>query len=643
MIKEVRENIASMYSLMERMDKHMTSFEAEYNKNEFLNEAFNEGLNQGHLKPVANMSITEDASIHRRKIVITIRPLYDQDVAAIKRTAPYSMDDKCQKTKDGHGIAFYKLVPLKEKRVKADAQNADAQAADNQQADATAQQTQAQPQVAQAPKKGGLLGKLAAKKAAQAQNDGSDNNVVTEGLLSKLGAKANNGAAAQAPAATAPAQTNAPAGAPQVQADSDDVLKWLKTYYLGIVNIIAKNTSYDQQAIDKLKDIQSLYNVYRAEPTSYDKIYVEKSSNDMKSEIAKSIAQGNWADVLKANINPLNLESLIFGNVLTIRNQNAVKNKAREEGINPGDPNYPTLVMAPGKWAKFMRREIIDNPRVAYPMVAPRITDPGHIKQGSGTKGHYDSFGTNNSGFQYFLGYDITDTQPIDPSDTTDYVNGLPGILNNLTGELNQAAIDFKDAALAAKQANLSDEQKQALADAQTTDGQARIFNGALMSYAEQYKLQVSLADASNSPTPINDYVANVLKITKQAVALAGYSNPSIADPMSIIAAFGVGCYTIASDEILKYGNSTSRNGVQSLKGDWDKYADSVISTISSIIRYIYNYLNAVYNPINGGSDSADPNLVVVATPSDAQQAQATPINESKDVYSTIEDIIENL
>jgi hypothetical protein len=126
-------------------------------------------------------------------------------------------------------------------------------------------------------------------------------------------------------------------------------------------------------------------------------------------------------------------------------------------------------------------------------------------------------------------------------------------------------------------------------------------------------------------------------------VALAGYSNPSIADPMSIIAAFGVGCYTIASDEILKYGNSTSRNGVQSLKGDWDKYADSVISTISSIIRYIYNYLNAVYNPINGGSDSADPNLVVVATPSDAQQAQATPINESKDVYSTIEDIIENL
>lgn len=657
MIKEVRENIANMFSLMERMDRHMTSREAEYNRQMFINEALGEAGQNGRLQPNVFMNVTQDDAAKKRILTVTIIPLYDQDINAILKSPKYQTDTKVMKVHDkrGNGISLVKYLPLKEKKVKADATAADVQNADTA-TDTQQQATQAQGNPVTPQKKtGGLLGKLAAKKAAQAQS--SDNNgVVTEGLLSKLGAKANGGQAPQVqqPAATpqqnaAPSQANAPA-TPTVQAQSDDVMNWLKSYYLDVVNIIARNKSYDPNNIAKLKDIANLYSIYRATPTNDDKIYVEKSSNEMKSEIAKAIAQGNWADVLRANINPLNLESLIFGNVLTLRNQHAVTRRAAEAGINQGDPNYPTLVMAPGSWAKFCRRKIVDNPVVAYPLVAPRVTDRGSIKQGSGTKGHYDAFGTNNDGFQHFLGYDISDTEPIDPTDTTDYINGeLPGILNNLTGELNQAAINYKDAALAAKQANLSDDQKQLVADAQTAEGQARIFNGALISYVERFGLQIQLTDVSNSTNPVSEYAMNVLKIAKKSVEMAGYANPSIADPMAIITAFGIGCYTIGSDEILKIGNSQTRNTVNSLSGDWNKYADSVISSISGVIRYVYNYLNAAYNPINGGNnDNADPNLIVVATANDGQNATQgkQPINESKvkkDIFDTIDDILNDL
>ena len=39
MIREFKEGMANMYSLMERMDKHMTISQAEYNKESYLDEA----------------------------------------------------------------------------------------------------------------------------------------------------------------------------------------------------------------------------------------------------------------------------------------------------------------------------------------------------------------------------------------------------------------------------------------------------------------------------------------------------------------------------------------------------------------------------------------------------------------------------
>ena len=647
MLREFKENMAGMFSLMERMDKHMTKSCAERNVESYLNEAMAQNGTVNRLEPNVFVAITEDPNNRKKIINIKILPLYKQDIMAIKRTAPYSTDSKCSAYRDGRGegISFFKYLPFKDKKLKTDDT---ANQPQQQQPSTDAQQKQNQPtdDTQQAAKpKSKLASKLAsrlANKQAQPQQQDNSNGVVTEGLGDKLKAKvaAKNGQQPQA------AQAQQMAQAQQQQMDvhtqgEDDLLKWLRTYYMGIVNIIAKNPSYNHASIDKLKDIANIYQICRSTPTKSDKVYAEKSSDEMKTEIAKAIADGKWDTYLRTNINPLNLESLIFGNVLSMRNQGIVKRRAQDEGINPGDPNYPTLVLAPGQWAKFFNRQIVDNPRISYPLMTPRMLDRGTTRKLTGTEGHERSFGTKNKGFQYFLGYDISDTEPIDPNDTTDYVNGIAGIINNLTGELNQLAIDAKEAALAAKQANLTDEQKDAIAEVQTEDGQAKIFNRALMSYVEQFNVAVSLIDCDNSNQAVFDYAKNIVTVTKKSVELAGYSNPSIAGPLAIIAAFGIACYTIGTNEVLAIGR---QNGTYTsdLKGDWDKMGNSVMSTIAGVIRHIYSYLNSVYSPLEGNNDASNP-TVAPTDSTDAAQGAQQPINESKDYYSKIEDILNSL
>lgn len=622
-----------MFSLMERMEKHYTSYDANLVDEHFLDEA----LQNGHLKPVSWLSVTEDQSVKKKILSIVILPLYPQDVKRIKSTMPYSMDSKCIEYKDAQGnigVSFYRYIPLKEPRKKAVGQDQDTQD-DVQQdtaADVQAATSAPQPQ----PKKGGLMAKLAAKKSAQQAQPTNDDDTLTEGLLKKLQGAGNAPQAQGTP-------TGGDGSQPQVAKTDDlvdsEVYKWLKTYYMGIVSIIEQNQSYDRGAIDNLKNIDNLYNKYLSTPASSDKIYVEKSTDELKSDIAKAIADGTWSDVLRAKINPLNLESLVFGNVLSVRNQNAVISRARDFGIQFNDPNYPTLILAPKAWMTYLKRRVVDNPQMQYPMVVPLATQRGSQKKDTGTKGHYESFGTNIDGFTTVYGYDISDTEPLDPN-APDLVQDLPGIINNLTGTLNQSAIDFTAAAEAEKAANLTDEQKAVLEESKTDDGQARIFNRALVSYVNQFKLGISLNDVENATDAVSAYAQNILAITKKTVEMSGYNNPDIVNPMSVIAAFGVGCYTIGSDQILQRSNGALGYN-PNLKGEWDKNADKVISIISDLIRFIYNYLNAAYSRIgddtDGANDSQQP--VVVAVPQTADGAPAA-LNES--IEQTIENLLEN-
>ena len=77
MIREFKEGMANMYSLMERMDKHMTISQAEYNKESYLDEAISTG--SGKLEPNVLMTIDEDNSNKTRVLKVFVGPLFPQD------------------------------------------------------------------------------------------------------------------------------------------------------------------------------------------------------------------------------------------------------------------------------------------------------------------------------------------------------------------------------------------------------------------------------------------------------------------------------------------------------------------------------------------------------------------------------------
>lgn len=668
-----------MYSLMERMDRHMTSFEAEYNKNEYLMEAI--GAMRTKLYPIAKVSVKEDESEGKKNIVIAIRPLYSDTITQLRRLPnvfDYSEDSK---DKNGnpiklYGVSFSKYMPTKEvKHRKPTSAQSDANAVDGNVSSDTApdnnvqstgnatldkfaalkagmgkkasqpnsapvdaSQNAAQPQ--QAKKTMNKLSALAAARRNQINKD-VDSSVLDQLRAIKMGLKPN---AAKAKTKTA---TTTQANDTQSEVNAT-IMTWLKTSYMKVVDIIEKSGKYDPKAVQELKDLDKIYRLCMAAPTSKEKIYVQKTSKDFETELTKAINEGNWTEVLKSNIDPLNLEAMVFGNILSRRNKQAVINQARDYGFSPNDPNYPSLVMAPGQWAKWLNRRIKDYPEARYAIVTPLMSDVGTYNPSGGTRAHRLYFGSNLTGFNTVIAYDISDTEPMDPNDPrTDIRGSLPGIVNNLTGELNQAAIDAKSLALAAKEGNLSNEQKEVLKDIQTEDGQAKVFNRALMSYVA--KLGIKLINIDETGGGIAEYANNVLTVSEYAVRNSGYDNPKIVNPLALIIGVSVGCYTIGADTIYQMGRQKYQD-ISSLKVAWKENSSKVMSTISSLLNYIFAYLNATYSPMgndaNGddGTNNFDANAPVVVSAPTTNDDSAQSLNESRDYeFAAIERIINSL
>lgn len=597
MLREAREELGKMRSLMERMGQHYTADQAKLNKRQMVCEA----LNGGHLKPEAHVEVIEDNANRMRILRIKVYPMYPQDQKAILKY--YLGDAKVQpiKVNGMDGISIYRNIPFGKKRGN-DAQKPDASATPK--ADVAADTSA---QSAPAPKKGGLLGMLNAKK-----------NGVNESLMGMLNAKKNGGAKSAQTAA--PAQGGQQASPAQPTQAKNEVFGWLKDVYGKIPEILSKNPNYDKKAISDLQDFDDLYSVYMSTPTEEDKLYPEKNSETIKKELTQAIKSGKWQDVLRNSINPLNLESIVFGNILSLRNQHAVQGKAQEYGTNP------TLIFAPGVWSKRFGRRVRDNAN-PYPISVPRIGS-GHDNN-VGTKAHQVAFHdptlAQQKGFQVVNGYDYADTDPIDPNNVTDYITGTnPGIVNNLTGELNQAAKDFKANLKNKVEASLTPEQKKSLAEVQTLDGQARIFNEALMAYDGGKTVK----DISNDPNPVVAYARNILAMAESQVSQMGYANPTIKGPMSTIIAFAIGCYTLGSDQVLQLGSGSN------LKADFSNYIDSVISIIRNTSNYIFSYLNSKYAAMAGSN---------IAAQSDALQQQANAAAQPQAKQAVSESVTDRL
>jgi hypothetical protein len=640
MIKEFKEDIASMYSLMERMDKHMTTSQAEYNKENYLDEAISTG--SGKLEPNVLMTIDEDNSNRTRVLKVWVGPLFPQDWK--KMTSIY--DCKHLNYNGMDGVIFKKSLPYKKDARKKNNTTVQSNPTTDTTATLTASTPQATPQAVPAK---GLLAKLRAKQA------------VNEGLLSKLKANQQGTATQTAPvsnptAATTSASQASPQTAPNTNGVDDSIVTWFEKIFIPAIKSVAKNPNYEQGHIANLMDISYLTDKFLVAPEKTDANYTEESFEQIKTSVADAIKNGDWGSI--ANIfTPVNLQAIIFGNVLTGRNQAMVSHQARDFGLNVGDPDYPTNLYAGGKWLKKFGRRVLPNAKYKYFTISPRMNDKG-TSVNFGSKGHYDEFGTQLKGFQPAYLYNITDTERVPAAEWDDYVQkGLipkkmdpnvdyftdqAGLANNLTGELNSVATAERDAVLAAQQASLSSEQQQLLNDIQTDDGKAKIFNDALLEYAESYNYTgTPLVDVRNSSNIMHDYANNIIAFCGFLLIKLRYNNPTFVAPMKMISAFAIGCKTVGANEILSQFNSQIPHDSQiSTKAQmleaWDNACKVTLQAVTNTVNAMVEYLSNKYAKFRDDVQQAQAAPVAVV----ANGSTTTPVNENKDSRS-IEDLLE--
>ena len=616
MIREFKEGMANMYSLMERMDKHMTISQAEYNKESYLDEAISTG--SGKLEPNVLMTIDEDNSNKTRVLKVFVGPLFPQDWKKLESV--YDCDHLKYNGMDG--VIFNKSLPFKKDARKKKADNS----ANQPTVQSTPVQAQAQPA---APAKG-LLGKLRAKQS------------VNEGLLSKLQAKQT----AAAPQQTVQSQASNNAATQPTQQTvvntngvDDSIVNWFTKTFIPAMKMISNNQNYERTHISNLMDINYLIDQFLVAPEKTDANYNEESAEEIKKTVAEAIKSGDWSAI--ANVfSPVNLQAIIFGNVLTGRNQKMIQRQASEYGLQVGDPDYPTNLYAPGKWIKKFGRRVLPDAKYKYYTISPRMNDRG-TRVNFGSKGHYDEFGSDLKGFQPAYLYNISDTEKIPASEyekyglnpkkmdpNVDYFSDIPGLSNNLTGELNQHAIKQKEEALAAQKAALSADQTQLLNEIQSDDGKAKVFNDALLKYAENidYKGQ-PMVDVRNSSNILIDYAKNIVSLCDYLLVKLRYNNPTLSEPLKMISAFAIACKTTGANEVLSlFGQRIT--DTRQLLSDWDNACGVTLQAVTATINFMVKYLMNKYAKFNDGS---------------AQQAQATVSNSNAGAASTLSESTNNI
>ena len=616
MIREFKEGMANMYSLMERMDKHMTISQAEYNKESYLDEAISTG--SGKLEPNVLMTIDEDNSNKTRVLKVFVGPLFPQDWKKLESV--YDCDHLKYNGMDG--VIFNKSLPFKKDARKKKADNS----ANQPTAQSTPVQAQAQPA---APAKG-LLGKLRAKQS------------VNEGLLSKLQAKQT----AAAPQQTVQQQSSNNAATQPTQQTvvntngvDDSIVNWFTKTFIPAMKMISNNQNYERTHMSNLMDVNYLIDQFLVAPEKTDANYNEESAEEIKKTVAEAIKSGDWSAI--ANVfSPVNLQAIIFGNVLTGRNQRMIQRQANEYGLQVGDPDYPTNLYAPGKWIKKFGRRVLPDAKYKYYTMSPRMNDRG-TRVNFGSKGHYDEFGSDLKGFQPAYLYNISDTEKIPASEyekyglnpkkmdpNVDYFSDIPGLSNNLTGELNQHAIKQKEEALAAQKAALSADQTQLLNEIQSDDGKAKVFNDALLKYAENidYKGQ-PMVDVRNSSNILIDYAKNIVSLCDYLLVKLRYNNPTLSEPLKMISAFAIACKTTGANEVLSLFGQRITDTKQ-LLSDWDNACGVTLQAVTATINFMVKYLMNKYAKFNDGS---------------AQQAQATVSNSNAGAAPTLSESTNNI
>lgn len=569
MLQDFKQELASMYSLIKRMDNHYTINESKCIDEDILTEAV---ANQsGKLEPNATMIVDVDNSNRTRVLKIFVGPLFMQD---IKRLDNLENCDGPIKNNGLNGVIFTKSLPYNKKQ---------------KDSTSTAQDNTNNANITTQPKQ--QSGKLLSLLRKHAQNN---DNSLNEGLLQNFRAKHNI------------QQTD---NTNQTTNKKDNsIVTWFNNVFIPAIKSISNNTNYEKSHLANLTDANFLLQKYLVAPEKNDTNYNEETTEEIKKQVSEAIKNSDWQSI-KNIFTPINLESIIFGNVLSLRNQLMIKNQAAKYGINPGDPNYPTNLYAPGKWEKKFNRKVRPDAKYKWFTMSPRTSDNNKDSE-MGSKGHYDEFGKNLNGFQPAYLYDISDTEILDPNDTTDYMNDIPGVINNFTGELNNAAKQYKDDLHKSQEKALSSEQAKLFQEIQTDEGKAKIYNDALISYAGKHGISISLKNISNNNNAVMDYASNLLTISEFIIKKMRYSNPTIVEPLKMITAFAIACRTIGANEIISI-SSNIQTDKQTLLNDWDNACNITLQAVTSIVNYVIRYLTVRYAKFNvDNTDVSQQNII---------------------------------
>ena len=566
MIREVKENIANMYSLMERMERHMSGFQAEDNKTSYLKEALGKSFDPtvtNKMQPQVDLNIVVDHKSQKKELQILIKGLTSQSINRVRNSQyGYSKDCVCTVTGNQGKIDLYKELPYFEvnKRKKTD--------------DAPEADTESTPQDAPADDFN-LDDELA---NLLKENDDFD-------LDSMLGDIMGDNNSPSAEDATTEVQNNAQTPENMKKSD-EEVWKWLNTTYKGIVDIATNNGSdqiYDQESLKALYDISYLYSIYvvRKQDPSESRIYNEKTDAEINEEIKAALKSGDYTKFADM-ITPLDIDAVIWGNQLSTRNVNKILRQANAYGFTP------TMLHGATMWPKYYNRRLKPGARPFY------ITGNNvgrHDKKDTGSKGHVEGFGVGQKAMPITV-YDIADTEIVDPT-KGDLHQDLPGIENNLTGGKNQAAMAY----IQQIKSQIPQDLLQKAEAVDSDGGKARIYNEVLIAYCQQNAQGVQLTpiqDGVDDNTALTTYARNIYALAEAITKQFNYANPQNAYRVADALAFCIAYYTTGVNQLQVSGKSHGTN----VASTWKEEADSLVSNVRIIFNFIRNYIKSAFAPL---------------------------------------------
>lgn len=572
MIKEVKENMASMFSLMERMERHMSGFQADENKKSYLNEAIGEAFNPNvtnKMQPHVELSVVVDHKSQKKELQLLVRGLTSQSVNRVKNSQfGYSKDCVCTVTGTQGKLDIYKEIPYFEvnKRKKDNAVHSDdAQAAN---AEVNSDEFDLDAELAD------IL-----KESDDFDLDSMLNDIMGGGD----GEGTEGGAESEADYASNSDVANTPEN---MKKADEDIWNWLNTTYKKIIDIATNNgrdTAYDSNSVKDLYDMPYLFSLYMSQKQdpSESRIYNEKTDAEINEEIRAALKSGDYTK-FGDMITPLDIDATIWGNQLSTRNVNKILRQAQAYGFTP------TMLHGATMWPKYYNRRLVPGAR-PFHVISNNVGR--HDRKDTGSKGHVEGFGVGNNPMPATM-YDISDTQIIDPT-KGDIHQTLPGIENNLTGGKNQAAIDYIEAVKNQIPKELLEKAESTGTDA----GKARIYNEVLIAYCEQNSQNVSLTpinDGADDAAAIRTYVTNVYLLAEAITKQFNYANPQNAYRVADALAFCIAYYTTGADQLRVSGKSHGTN----VASTWKEEADSLVSNVRIIFNFIRNYIKSAFAPL---------------------------------------------